>query len=139
MKKLINVALLFVFPLLGGAGVGLAQNCDKGCCTLNKTTPDATIPAGKAKLHVFFKGPDGRPVKSRVKFLLGKDTLNPKINAKGIYQIYVRPDAYKMKFKAPWWYVVKQENVVVKAGNAYFLTVKFEAKEIFGKGKDGWD
>ena len=42
-----------------------AQNCDKGCCNLIKTAPDNSIPAGKAKLHIFFSGPDKKPVKSR--------------------------------------------------------------------------
>jgi hypothetical protein len=116
-----------------------AQDCDKGCCKLIKTTPDNSIPAGKAKLHIFFSGPDHKVVKSHVKFVLGKDTLNPKINAKGVYQIYVRPDTYKMKFKAPWWYVVKKDGMQIKAGNTYNMTVHFEAKEIMGKGKDNWD
>lgn len=134
MKK-----ILFFLLVSACAFNGNAQGCDKGCCKINKTVADAKLPAGKAKLVINFNGPDGKPVKSHVKFLLGKDTLNPKISAKGIYQIYVRPDTYKMKFKAPWWYVVKKEGFVVKAGNSYFMSVRFEAKEIMGKGKDTWD
>jgi len=116
------------------------QDCEKGCMKITKTVPDNTVPAGKAKLVIKFFGADGKPVKSHIKFLLGRDTLNPKISVKGIYQIYVRPDTYKMKFKAPYWYVVKKDQVAIKASNTYYLSVKFEAKEIQGKGgKDSWE
>jgi hypothetical protein len=135
MKK-----LLFLF-LAATATLDLAaQNCDKGCCNVTKTTPDNTVPAGKAKLVIKFNGADGKPVKSHVKFILGKDTLTAKIDAKGIYKIYVRPETYKLKFKVPFWYVVKKDQFVVKAQNTYYLSVKFEAKEIMGKNeKDSWD
>lgn len=133
MKKLFLLALSAIAFNLS------AQNCDKGCCNVTKTAPDPTIPAGKAKLIMKFTGADNKPVKSHIRYILGKDTLTAKVDAKGIYKIYVRPDTYKLKFKVPFWYIVKKEGFVVKAGNAYNLSIKFEAKEIMGRNeKDSW-
>ena|ERR1700756_5351364 len=136
MKK-----ILFVIICFFSAYNIKAQDCDKGCLKITKTVPDNTLPAGKAKLVIKFIGADGKPVKSHIRYILGRDTLTAKVDVKGLYKIYVRPDTYKFKFKVPFWYIVKKEQVAIKAANTYYMSVKFEAKEIMsGKGaKDGWD
>ena len=137
MKKIKSLLILALCVI---SAQSFAQNCDKGCCNVTKTVADNTVPAGKAKLVIKFNGADGKPVKSHIRYILGKDTLTAKVDAKGIYKIYVRPDTYKLKFKVPFWYIVKKEQFVVKAQNTYYLSVKFEAKEIMGRNeKDTWD
>jgi hypothetical protein len=117
-----------------------AQDCSKGCFKITKVAPDNTVPAGKAKLIMKFFGADGKPVKSHIRYILGRDTLTAKVDAKGIYKIYVRPETYKLKFKVPFWYIVSKEGFEVKAQNTYNITVKFEAKEIMGRNeKDSWN
>ncbi len=137
MKKIILILLISVICV-----TLYSQDCAKGCCKITKTVADNKLPAGKAKFVIKFFGADGKPVKSNIRFVLGKDTLNAKINSKGVYQIYVRPNIYKLKFKAPYWYVVKKDQVAVKAANTYFFNVKFEAIEFIGGkggGKDTWE
>lgn len=130
----------FIAIFFSGCMISFAQNCDKGCLTVTKTAPDKTVPAGKAKLVMKFTGADGKPVKSHIRYILGRDTLTAKVDAKGIYKIYVRPETYKLKFKVPFWYIVSKEGFVVKPGNAYYLSIKFEAKEIMGRNeKDSWN
>lgn len=137
MKKIRS----FIIILICVVSVPLySQDCNKGCLKITQTVADAKLPAGKAKLVIKFFGADGKPVKSHIRYILGKDTLTAKVDAKGIYKIYVRPNTYKLKFKVPFWYIVKKEQFVVKAQNTYYLSVKFEAKEIMGRNeKDSWN
>lgn len=82
------------------------------------------------KLTVTFIGPTKQPAKSHVKMLVNKDTVVPKISAKGIYVTYLDTGLYKLKFFVPTWYDVAIDSLRCGENEDININVYFEAKEI---------
>ncbi len=110
-----------------------AQNCEKGCGKVTKVEPTTIkgVKPNRALLIFKYIGPDGKPVKNRIKLILDKkDTLTPNIDKTGTSKLTVAPGAHKLKFKANYWYGVKMEPVPFKTGFTYHFLIRFEAQEI---------
>lgn len=134
MKRIVFVIVAFLFT-----SVAFSQNCEKGCGKITKVEPTTLkgVKPDRALLVFKFNGPDGRAVKSKVKIIVDNDTVFPVLDKFGSTKITSKPGPHKLKFKVDWWYTVKMEQVVLKAKNTYYLTIRFEAKEIGGsKPKD---
>lgn len=116
------------------AGALPAQNCAKGCGKIIKVerTKNPKVKADRALLSFKFVGPDGRPVKSKVKVIIDSDTLKLVPDKSGITKMTATGGKHKFKFKVNWWYTVKMEQVSLKVKNTYHFLVRFEAKEIAG-------
>lgn len=129
MRKII--ILLFAVALAAAAS---AQKCDKGCGKITKVEPTTNpkIRTDRALLNFKFVGPDGRPVKSKVKIVIDADTISPVLDKNGATKMTATGGPHKLKFKVNWWYTVKMEQVSLKVKNTYHFLVKFEAKEIGG-------
>ena len=116
-----------------------SQNCEKGCGKITKVAPTTNkkIKADRALLIFKFYGPGGKPAKSHIKIIVDKDTIVPVIDKTGSTKITAKPGEHKLKFKAPWWYTVKMNSVILSGQKTYSILVKFEAEEIgAGKSKD---
>lgn len=133
MKKIILI-------LAGLASFSLAaQNCENGCGKITKVEPTTNpkVRADRALLIFKFVGPNNKPAKSRIKIVVDKDTVVPVLDKFGSTKITSKPGNHKLRFKAPWWYTVKMDQVVLKEKNTYTILIKFEAEEIGGsKPKD---
>jgi hypothetical protein len=127
MKK---ICLLFL--LISLTHVGYAQNCEKGCGKITKVEPTKIkgVKPNRALLLLRFQGPDGKPAKSRIKVIVDKDTMHPKIDATGLAKLTTKPGTHTLKFIANYWYTVKMDNVAVEAEKTYSIFVRYEAKEI---------
>ncbi len=134
MKKLI-----FLFFATAFCCNGIAQDCAKGCGKITKVEPttNKSIKADRALLIFKFQGPTGKPAKSHLKIIVDKDTIVPVLDKFGSTKITSKPGEHKLKFKAPWWYTVKMNQVILTAKKTYTIFVRFEAEEIGGsKPKD---
>jgi hypothetical protein len=127
MKK-----IFFLSLLAGLTHFGYAQNCEKGCGKITKVEPTKIkgVKPNRALLLLRFQGPDGKPAKSRIKVIVDKDTMHPKIDATGLAKLTTKPGTHTLKFIANYWYNVKMDNVAVEAEKTYSIFVRYEAKEI---------
>lgn len=112
----------------------IAQKCDKGCGKITKVEPinNANIRPDRALLVFKFLGPGGKPATKWVKIVVDNDTVVPTIDATGSTKITSKSGAHKLKFKAPYWYLVTMDKVVLKNQMMYNILVRFEAEEIIG-------
>jgi hypothetical protein len=129
MRKIAFLVLIAVF-----AAAGHAQKCDKGCGKITKVEPtkNPKIRQDRALLNFKFVGPDGGPVKSKVKIIIDSDTIVPVLDKFGGTKMTAAGGPHKIRFKVNWWYTVKMDQVSLKVKNTYHFLVKFEAKEIGG-------
>jgi len=127
MKKIFLLSLLISL-----VHISHAQNCEKGCGKITKVEPTKIkgVKPNRALLLLRFQGPDGKPAKSRIKVIVDKDTMHPKIDATGLAKITTKPGTHSLKFIANYWYSVKMDNVKVEADKTYSLFIRYEAKEI---------
>lgn len=128
MKKVFLILSAFVAFALQ------AQNCEKGCGKITKVEPTTLkgIKPGRALIEFKFIGPSGKPATKWIKIVVDNDTVNPVIDNSGITRITSKPGAHKLKFKAPYWYLVSMDQVNVKDKMTYHILVKFQPEEIIG-------
>ncbi len=128
MKKIVLLSLLISLTHFANA-----QNCEKGCGKITKVEPTKIkgVKPNRALLVFKFQGPDGKPVKSRIKIIVdGKDTMHPKIDVTGTAKITTKPGNHSLKFMANYWYSVKMDQLAFKTETTYNCFIRFEAKEI---------
>lgn len=116
------------------AGALPAQDCAKGCGKIVKVEPtkNPKVKPDRALLIFKFVGPDGQPVKSKVKIIIDTDTLSLAPDQSGTTKMTSTAGRHKLKFKVNWWYTVNMDQVSLKVRNTYHFLVRFEAKEITG-------
>jgi hypothetical protein len=111
-----------------------AQKCDKGCAKVTKVSPTTIkgLKPNRALLEFKFVGPGGRPATKWIKIVLDNDTIVPQIDVNGTTKLTSKPGPHKLKFKAPYWYVVHMDQVILKDKMTYQILVKFASEEIVG-------
>jgi len=126
---------IFLIILCAILATGMqAQKCDKGCGKITKTEPTTNkkIKPNRALLNFKFVGPTGKPATKWVKIVVDNDTVVPVLDKNGATKITSTPGPHTLKFKAPWWYTVSMNQVMLKDKTTYHILVKFEAEEIIG-------
>lgn len=129
MQKI--ASLLFVAMLT----VNLqAQNCAKGCGKITKAEPTTMkgLKPNRALLEFKFVGPSGTPATKWIKIVVDSDTITPTVDKTGMTKMTAKPGSHKLKFKAPYWYVVNMDQVVLKDKMTYHILVKFQSEEVIG-------
>ena len=131
-----KIKLFFILIICIISISSFSQNCEKGCGKITKVEPTTNpkVRADRALLVFKFQGPDGKPVKSHVKIIFDNDTIKPVLDKTGSTKMTGAAGNHKIKFKADWWYSVTMSSVSLKVKNTYYFFVRFEAKEIMGKG-----
>jgi hypothetical protein len=102
---------------------------DQGSYKLYKSKKAPELAEGKSRLTIQFIGPTGKPVTSRIKFAMNKDSVVPVIDETGSYTFITKASKYKFNFVAPWWYNVPTDSIELKPQKATVLRVQFEAME----------
>jgi hypothetical protein len=111
-----------------------AQNCAKGCAKVTKVSPTTIkgLKPNRALLEFKFVGPAGRPATKWIKIVLDNDTISPQVDITGTTKLTSKPGPHKLKFKAPYWYIVSMDQLVLKDKMTYQILVKFASEEIIG-------
>jgi hypothetical protein len=109
---------------------GLARAQDTGYYKLTKLKSSTNEKTTTVGLNFKFEGPDLKPVRSHVKFLVNRDTIVPKMDVNGSYDLKVKPGKYKILFFTPGWYDVGTDSIDVKLNHPLSFFVHFEAKEM---------
>lgn len=111
-----------------------AQKCDKGCAKVTKVSPTTVkgLKPNRALLEFKFVGPGGMPATKWIKIVVDNDTISPQMDKNGTTKLTSKPGPHKLKFKAPYWYVVSMDQLVLKDKMTYQILVKFASEEIIG-------